>query len=416
MPLTLRRALLISGFTILVVGFFVLIWWIFFRPGLPIGNANRPGGITNGLPSPQNGNANRARPVSNVNTLPVTNVPLSEPSPTANGGATFVSTVSTDPTNGLAVSGDNGNLQYYDRTTGLFYAVSPDGSIKTPLTTDPYPDVNAVNWAPNGNKAILGFPDGSKILYDFAAQKQTTLPAELNNFSWSPQSDQIAAKYLDPRNPDNQWLVVSQPDGSQSQTAEHLGANAEQVTVAWSPNNQIVASYAKSVSGDQQEIIFLGTNNENFPSVNVNGRGFLPNWSPDGRKLLYSIYSPLTNDNPHLYLMNGSPEALGTGTLDLGLDTSADKCGFATSGSSLYCAVPYYYNPGSGPQPELSAGIPDNIYKVDLRTGTVELIARPVDAQKNQRFSATNLQVAADESALFFTDATTGTVQRVALR
>ncbi|MEK7637083.1 MAG: hypothetical protein AAB402_01670 [Patescibacteria group bacterium] len=412
----LKKSLFITAFALVVVGFFFLIWYVFFRPGGTPVTTNRPGGITNGLPSPQNGNANRVRPARNVNALPAVNAPISEPSNVANGGATFASPVTTGPAGGLAVNPDNGDLQFYDRASGLFYKISPDGSTKTPLTTDPYPDVRSVDWAPNGNQAILGFPDGSKVLYDFTAKKQTTLPSELNNFSFSPQSDQIAAKYLDPRDEENQWLVVSKPDGTQSQTAEHLGGNADKVTVAWSPNNQIIASYAKSTSGDQQEIIFLGANNENFPSVNVAGRGFTPAWSPDGRKLLYSAYSPLTNDNPHLYLMNGSPESLGTNSLDLGLDTSADKCAFASSGSSVYCAVPYYYNPGSGPQPELSRGIPDNIYRVDLRTGTVGLVARPVDQNKNQRFSAANLRVAADESSLFFTDAATGTIQRVQLR
>ena len=114
--------------------------------------------------------------------------------------------------------------------------------------------------------------------------------------------------------------------------------------------------------------------------------------------------------------MNGSPESIGTGLQDLGLDTSADKCSFSPSGTSIYCAVPYYYNPGSGPQPGLSSGIPDNIYRVDLRTGTVELVARPVDANNAQRYSIGNIQVATDESSLFFTDTVTGTIQSILLR
>jgi len=410
-----RRVLIILAFALIVAGLFFAIWLVFFRPTTPIGSTNTPTGNTNGLPNVSNGNVT-VRPPRNVNVLPIDNTSTSEPSQIANGGATISNQITNGSASGLGVNATSGDLQYYDKTSGLFYKVSADGLSVTPLTTDTYPDVRTVDWAPSGNQAILGFPDGSKVLYDFATKKQTTLPSELSDFSFSPQSDQIAAKYLDPKNTDNQWLVVSKPDGSQSQTAEHLGANADKVQVGWSPNNQVVATYTKSVSDSQQEVIFLGTNNENFPSVNVFGRGFTPAWSPDGRKVLYSTYSPLTDDNPHLYMMNGAPEALGTGVLDLGIDTSADKCSFASSGSAIYCAVPYYYNPGSGPQPSLSTGIPDNIYKVDLRTGTVSLIARPVDQQKNQRFSATNLQVAADESALFFTDATTGTVQRVQLR
>ena len=60
----LKRALLIAGFILVVAGFFFAIWYVFFRPGLPLGNTNRPGGITNGLPTPGNGNVNRVRPPS----------------------------------------------------------------------------------------------------------------------------------------------------------------------------------------------------------------------------------------------------------------------------------------------------------------------------------------------------------------
>lgn len=411
----LRRTLIVLAFILTTAGFFFVIWLVFFRGNGGIVATNNGRQITNGLPNPSNGNVNRTKPSSNVNALPATNTNVASADAVASGGATIAAALTTDDTRGATVNTQTGNVQFYDRTTGQFFAISPDGASKTPLTTDTYPQASSVTWAPSGTQAVIGFPDGSKILYDFNSKKQTTLPSELNDFSFSPQSDQIASKYLDNQDPENQWLVVSKPDGSQSQSVEHLGGNAGSVQVNWSPNNQIIASYASSISGNQQQIIFLGANNENFPAVTVNGRGFTPLWSPDGRKILYSVYNPLTNNNPHLYIMNGSVDALGTGLQDVGLDTSADKCAFAPSGTTIYCGVPYYYNPGSGPQPSLSAGVPDNIYKIDLRTGQVSLIARPVDQNKVQRFSVGSLQVAADESALFFTDATTGSIQRVQL-
>lgn len=412
---TIRRALIIAGFVVVVAGLGYLIWYVFFRPGVPV-VTNGPGVITNGLPGVENGNVNRALPPQNINALPIVNTPTPEPGNVANGGSTYVSPITTTPSSGLAVSPDDGSLQYYDRTTGQFFRLSEDGTTKTAMTDDIYKDVQDITWAPNGDQAILAFPDGAKILYDFNNKRQTTLPNELDDFSFSPQSDQLASKFLDNRDKENQWLVVSKPDGTQPQTAEHLGTNADKVTVSWSPNNQIIGMYTKGTNTDQSEIIFLGANDENFPSVTVYGRGFVPSWSPDGQSLLYSVYSPLTNDNPHLFMMNGSPDGLGSNNLDLNLDTRADKCAFSASGNSIYCAVPYYLNAGSGPQPDLSAGVPDNIYRIDIRSGTASLIARPVDERKAQRFSATNLQVASDESALYFTDAVTGTVQRVQLR
>ncbi|MBI5467214.1 MAG: hypothetical protein HY975_03300 [Candidatus Kerfeldbacteria bacterium] len=413
---TLRRALEIAGFVLIVAAIGFAIYYVFFRPQAPIPGTNVGGGITNGLPTPANGNVNRTLPTQNINQLPVVNTGTRTPATVANGGSTLSPTMADNNVGSMTLNLNANSLQFYDRGSGQFYSLATDGSSKTLLTNDTYPNASAIVWAPNGNQALLSFPDNSKILYDFGTKKQTTLPKELSDFSWSPTSDYVASKFLDTTNSENQWLIVTRPDGSQSQTAEHLGANADRVRTAWSPNNQIIATYEKATNADQSEIIFLGANGENYPSVTVPGRGYVPNWSPDGRRVLYSIYNEVNQNNPHLYIMNGQPDTLGNTNIDLGLNTRADKCTFDASGQTVYCAVPYYLNPGSGPQPELSSGIPDNIYRIDLRSGTAALIARPVDAQGAQRFSAANLQLSPAGDVLFFTDATTGTVQKVQLR
>lgn len=410
---TLRRILSIALFVAITVGIGYLIYVVFFKPIAPPG-ANNAVGNVNGLPTIGNGNGNFAV-APDVNALPIVNgLGPQPPSDIANGGPTFTSTVNPNVSQGL--TNGPGDLRFYDRTLGQFFKLSPDGLTKELLTDAVYREVQDIDWSPDGNQAILTFPDNNKILYNFADRRQTTLPKELNDFAFSPQSDKIVAKFLDGSNLDNQWLMVSRPDGSQSSTAEHLGENADQVKPLWSPNNQIIATFQDAVDDLHSDIIFLGQNGENFKSATVNGRGFDPKWAPDGRRMLYSVYSQDTEDNPHLYLMNASPESIGTGNLDLGLDTSADKCTFSGSGVTLYCAVPYYYNPGSGPAPDLSAGIPDNIYIVDLLRGSSTLIARPVDQNLSQRFSAYNLRLSPQEDYLYFTDALTGTLEKIQLR
>ncbi len=413
----LQRALLIVGFVLVTIGFLAAIFFVFFRSAPLNGNTNQVGGNTNGLPGIGNGNINGAV-IGNTNVLPnINSAPISTaPTLIANGGPTATETVVPASASGVTSVGAEGGLQYYDQISGKFYRLGPDGLSKSELTDAVYRGVDRLTWSPGGDQAILEFPDQSKILYNFTTKKQTTLPKELNDFSFSPAADQIVSKYLDGVDPTNQWLIVSKPDGSNSLSVEHLGANADKVASAWSPNNQVIATYEKTVNTDQSEIIFLGAQGENFPSVNIEGRGFTPKWSPDGRRLLYSAYSEVTDDNPHLFIMSGATSTLGSGRLDLGLDTTADKCVFSGAGSTIYCAVPYYLNPGSGPQPELSAGVPDNIYRIDLTSGQAELIARPVDSQLNQRFSATNLQLTSGDTYLFFTDAATGSVEKVRLR
>lgn len=411
-----KKIILISFFVLCVALFIWLIYLVFFRPAKTTTNVNNVNNANGSLPGTQNGNINRVIRSPDA-TLPEQNpgTNTDQAQPIADGGPTQTQTVVDQFSGGMMVNPNTNTVQWYDRTTGKFYRLGPDGQ-PVLMTDAAYIGANSVNWSPNGNQAIITFPDGSKILYDFTTKKQTTLPTELNNFSWSPQSDQIVSKYLDSNNTDNQWLVITKPDGSQSQTVEQLGANADRVIPTWSPNDQVVGTYQKSVNSTQSQIYFLGTQGENYPSALVDGLGFIPNWSPDGRKLLYSTYTADNNNNPHLFIMNGSADKLGTGMIDLGLDTWADKCAFTSDSMTVYCAVPYYLNEGSGIHREFSQGVPDNVYKIDLTTGVSQIIARPVDSDLQQRFSMTNLQLNADGSYLYFTDAATGTIEKIRLK
>lgn len=410
----LRRFLLIAGFILVVAGMVFAIYWVFFRgqPTTPgVKNANT--GNINGLPPISNGNTNRT-PTGNINGLPLTNTSTG-PSRFANGGATIAEPVTTVPTSGPTVS-TNGDLVYYDRPTGKFFRQSSDGTNKSVLTDAVYRDVETITWDPNGTKAVLTFPDDSKVLYDFNQKKQYTLPRELNEFSFSPNGDQLASKYLDAQHPDNQWLMVSRPDGTGAQSIEQLGENARKVTTSWSPNNSVIATFEQSTNASSSEIIFLGKSGENLPSAQVDGRGFIPNWSPDGNRVLYSTYSDVTDNAPHLYLMDGSADRLGQNILDLNLDTRADKCVFSQDNHTVFCAVPYYPVSNSGPQPSLAFSVPDNIYSIDLLRGSATLVARPVDGSQRQRFSMGSIKLSTDESTLYFTDTQTGYLHRLLLR
>ena len=68
----LRRILVILAFIVVTVGFFYLIWLVFFRSA-PTNVNNRNGANVNGLPIPGTGNLNRAKPSININALPAIN-------------------------------------------------------------------------------------------------------------------------------------------------------------------------------------------------------------------------------------------------------------------------------------------------------------------------------------------------------
>jgi hypothetical protein len=52
----------------------------------------------------------------------------------------------------------------------------------------------------------------------------------------------------------------------------------------------------------------------------------------------------------------------------LKINTWANKCAFAGD-NTLFCAVPRDLPRGAGMSPEIAAGTPDDMYKIDLKTG-----------------------------------------------
>ena len=195
------------------------------------------------------------------------------------------------------------------------------------------------------------------------------MPQHWENFSFSPDAEQIAAKAIG-LSPENRWLVTTNDDGGGTKIIEPMGENADKVQIDWSPNRQVVgfARTADPIGGDRQQILLVGLNHENFKALTVEGLDFRPQWSPTGQKLLYSVYSQRSNLKPELWVVNAYGDKINSGRQALQLNTWAEKCSFADD-NTLYCAVPKELPEGAGLSPEIARDAVDNLYKIDLRTG-----------------------------------------------
>ena len=329
------------------------------------------------------------------------------PSDVALGGVTKTETLTSSA--GLAPTLSNsGGIQYYNKDDGYFYKIDVSGNA-VKMSDRVFYNVEDVTWAPNKNKAVLEYPDNTKILYNFETKKQVTIPSHWEDFDFSPQSDQIIAKSI-ALDPDNRFLTVASDDGSRVYNIEEIGLNADKVKTGWSPNNQIVATYAESIDLNRQEVFFVGLNGENFKSTTVEGRGLVYEWSKTGDRLLYSAYNTNSNMKPLLWVVDAQGDNINKNRISLGINTWADKCTFATN-TEVYCAVPVDLEVGSGLIRALADDNPDELYKIDLRTGTKTLVAIP-DGQ----FNMENLIVNNNQSQLFFSDKNTGLIHKINLK
>lgn len=404
-----KKILFIVGFIILVILLGYLLYYLLLRPSItPAPPTNVNGGFPGGLPG---ANVNVNRPGGeNVNggLTPSANLPTNEVSPVARGGVTQAKTLVSTPTIGATLSGDGKNLFYYNKADGKFYKVDSSGAI-TLLTDKVFHNVDKVYWSPQKDKAVLEYPDGSNISYNFAASKQVTLPKQWQDFSFSPTNDRLTFENMT-IDEESRYLAVASDDGSNYRRLETLGDFGKDVTVDWSPNQQVIATYVKPLDFDRQYLYFVGLNKEDYNATIIEGRDYRSQWSPDGERLLYSVYSVNTNLNPTLWVVDAKGENIGRDRTPLQVQTWADKCTFADA-LNIYCAVPSYLEKGSGLVPDYAANVPDDFYKINIASGAKTLLAIP-----NIGYNAVQLSLSADGQYLYFVDKNTGQINQLKLK
>lgn len=391
-------------FLIVCAGLGFLIYWTFFHQGKPITTTTTPSGQKTTSGFPQAGEGGPTSTTQDGGTLPTSKTNATAPTQVKQNiiGSQTTDRQTTQLTNTMVSNADFDNIgeaRFYNRTDGKFYRLDKNGEMKE-MSDQIFYNISNVTWSPADEKSIIEYPDGSNIYFDFATGKQATLPKHWEDFSFSNQGDEIAAKSIG-LSPENRWLIASDPEGTNVRLLEPMGDNADKVIVSWSPNKQVIALSATGdtyVGEDRQEILLIGQNKENFPSLIVEGRGMKSQWSPTGNKILYSVYSSRTDFKPELWLVNASGDEIGTGRKVIGLNTWADKCSF-TDDRFVYCAVPMGLKTGAGFAPELANSTPDEIYKVDTMTGIKTKI--PLD-QDNKTID--KLFFSPDKKTLYFTD------------
>jgi hypothetical protein len=299
-------------------------------------------------------------------------------------------------------------VNYYDSGDGKFYKVDEEGNIIS-LSQKVFHNVENISWARQGDKAVLEYPDGSNIVYDFPKDKQYTLPKHWQDFDFSPDGSQIGAKSIG-LDPANRWITVSNFDGSKARAITDLGENEDKVITGWSPNMQSVALYEEGVAMEREKVYFVGLNNENFKALTVEGRGFEPLYNPKGTYLLYSAYSTASDLKPTLWSTRADGENIGAERKKLNIDTWAHKCVF-TSESEAICAIPDALEKGAGMFPEMSKGVRDSIFRVNIQSGSKEEITMPASAN----YSFSNLTVNTAGNTLFFTNEMTGKIMKIGI-
>lgn len=305
---------------------------------------------------------------------------------------------------------EDGRTRYYDPNDGRFYILDEDGN-SLALSDRQFLNVETVSWSKIDNQVILEFPDGSNISYNFDTQRQVTLPKHWEDFTFASTDNKIVAKSIG-LDPNNRYLIHSDPNGNELTAAYELGDNADRVIPSWSPNNQVIgfSKTGQPQPDNAEEILLLGKNHQKLPPLKVPGKGFLPSWSPNGKQLLYSIYHSRDQYKPTLWISDANGSLVGQNRRRLNLNTWADKCAWADN-NTVYCGVPVSLPAGAALDRELVNSVSDDIYRIDLTNNTAQKINRLVHPR-----SINSPAISPDGGALIYTDSNTGKLYRFNLQ
>ena len=174
---TLKKILFAVGLlaTAAVIGFGL---YYFFQKTTP--TAFKPSGTTITKPNTLPSAGDRTTPTSTATsttdltrgqTVPIGVIPQVTP---GYYQTKPVSQVTTDYALFTSVN-QNGGLRYHNAADGKFYKVAADGTVKE-MSDQIFYNANKVTWAPTKEEAIIEYPDGIKIVYNFDTKTQTTLP------------------------------------------------------------------------------------------------------------------------------------------------------------------------------------------------------------------------------------------------
>ncbi|MBD3250976.1 hypothetical protein GF380_00650, partial [Candidatus Uhrbacteria bacterium] len=334
----LRRILFISFFVLFagIVG--VGVYYYFFAQPEVVVEAP-PEDVGPGGTLPGAGDADERQPT--VPGAPGTLAPAGTvPGAGATGGTVQPQTVllRESITQEVSPSADGTGARYYDPIESRFYRVTTDG-VNELISDTEFPNVETVSWGNSTDQAILTFPDGTKLHYNFETETQTSLPKHWDAFDFAADDQEVVAK-SNAVAPESRYLLIADPNGKNARAVQPLGDNADEVYPYWTPNEQVIAysTVGDALGFDRERIQLLGQNQENFTGLVVEGRGFQPVWSPDGNTVLYSVWNAASNYRPELWVSGGAPGNINENRIQLGVITFANKCAWANE-MTVYCGV-----------------------------------------------------------------------------
>ncbi|PIR41363.1 MAG: hypothetical protein COV31_01545 [Candidatus Yanofskybacteria bacterium CG10_big_fil_rev_8_21_14_0_10_46_23] len=191
-------------------------------------------------------------------------------------------------------------------------------------------NISHVVWAKNEGSFIYKAdgPTGGSFYYDAKSRKTTPLHSQIGNIAFSPDKESIAYSFFDPGANEGS-ISVGAPDGSSYKNIFKTRMN--ELEIFW-PQTNIIAFKPITSASSPTDLFFVNIENKKLSRVITSKIGLEILFSPSGKLILFSTFTPIGLEL-HLLDLDAGKEYIAP------FPAFAKKCAFSPQETRVYCAV-----------------------------------------------------------------------------
>lgn len=394
-----RRVLIIVASVIVLVGFLVGAYFLFFANSTPtVSVTTNPFGETGGVRTPSD--STTTGPIQGAGTVVAPRLIRITEGPVAKGALAMPVTEEATASGTPALS--DTEIRYIERASGNVYAFTVHNRVLTRIGNKTLPGVIRASWLPNGSRAFAQF-----LTTENGVDKVATysLPAD-GGEGYFLESGLVSVGVT---GSSTVYTLLPSPTGSVASIASALGTGAR--TLFSSPLSSILLQAAgtdylattKSASTVSGYAFLVNGKTGAFSRLLGPFEGLQTLSDPTGKFILYSYTS---RGKAYTAVLDVAKRV----STPLPITTLAEKCAWTPGSRSLYCGVPSSIT-GTIPDDwnQGAVAFSDRLWKIDLTTRLATLIADPAQlADLSIDMVALTIDSSAD--VIVFTNKTDGSL------